>query len=176
MRKAIIAAAVLGITGAATADVVVEQVLISDMVQLAAGESASYQIDVADNNNEILGFGFAGTVTGISGTAAWASDTRLDVGSPAGTAFGVGGFDNPAPNGWAFDGSASTNDGFYSDEFTAFAGEMKGGVWSITLTNDWVGAPVITWDFEVYLIKKIPAPAGLALLGLAGLAGRRRRA
>ena len=178
MRTCLMAAAVLGISGVAMADTVVEQILVSDMVTLGANEVAEYLIQLEDNNNQVLGIGFRGHVTGISGNAMWASDMRLDVLQNGNEVLAVGGFTAPAPMQWAFDGPGSSDDGFYAQEFLMSDLGSKGGEWRINFRNDWATAPAPgqTWDFEVYLIKKVPAPGALALLGLAGLAGRRRRA
>lgn len=52
----------------------------------------------------------------------------------------------------------------------------KEGVWTITFEGDFSGAdgPMLWTDVEVWLLN-VPAPGALALLGLAGLAGTRRR-
>jgi len=178
MRKTMMAAAVLGFSGAVMADNVVEQILVADLVTLGANEVASYLIDLPNNDNQVIGIGFRGDVTGISGNAMWASDMRLDILHNGMELVSVGGFTDPAPAMWAFDGAASTNDGFYAQEFILADMGSKGGEWRIDFRNDWAFAPAPgqTWDFEIYLIKKVPAPGALALLGLAGLAGRRRRA
>lgn len=98
------------------------------------GEVVGPEIDPAD----VAGFTFSGDVTGISGSAAWASDMRLDVVGPAAST-AVGGFDNPGPLSWDFDGAGSTDDGSYaSDHSNAFApGTTANGDWTLTFTNDW---------------------------------------
>lgn len=155
---------------------------------LAALESNTFEVFVEPNNNPVIGFSFAGVIQGISGSAAWASDTKLEIVAPDGTTYDIGGFTNPSDNDWDFDGSQSTEDGLYIHGLGSPFGDgqpdfvfdkiAKGGVWSFTFTNDWSGAPVITWKGVSILLHKqaaLPAPGALALLGLAGLAGARRR-
>lgn len=92
---------------------------------------------------DVAGFTFEGSVTGITGSAAWAADMQLNVTSPASNSAVVGGFDASGPITWDFDGSGSTDDGFYSsDHSTAFLpGEPGTGTWTLTFANDWADSP-----------------------------------
>jgi hypothetical protein len=196
MKKALAfaAAAALCTTPAVLADTgwdpaLDEPILINggEPFSLVALESITFEVELGANNNPVIGFSFAGVIEGISGTAAWASDTRLDIVAPDGTSYDIGGFTNPSDNDWDFDGGGSTNDGLYihglgspdGDGQPAFVFDKiaKGGIWSFTFTNDWSGAPEITWKGVSILLHKqsIPAPGVLALLGVVGLAGSRRR-
>lgn len=90
----------------------------------------------------VVGFLFEGTVTGISGSAAWASDMRMDLTGPSGSTVGVGGFDDPGPVDWDFDGSGSTDDGTYSSDHSGVFlpdGTQATGQWTIDFRNDWSG-------------------------------------
>jgi hypothetical protein len=155
---------------------------------LAALESITFEVELDSNPNPVIGFSFAGVIQGISGTAAWASDTKLEIVAPDGTMHDIGGFTNASDNDWDFDGSQSTDDGFYAhglgspfgngEPDFAFDKISKGGTWSFTISNDWGGAPDIVWKGVSIVLHKqaaVPAPGALALLGLAGLAGARRR-
>lgn len=55
-----------------------------------------------------------------------------------------------------------------------FAGEDKFGVWSLTISDNAAGdlGSLQSWGFTV---TNVPAPGVLALLGIAGLVGRRNR-
>jgi hypothetical protein len=197
MKKALAfaAAAALCTTPAVLADsgwdpALDEAILINggESFSLGALESITFEVQLASNPNPVIGFSFAGVIQGISGTAAWASDTKLEIVAPDGTMYDIGGFTNASANDWDFDGSQSTNDGLYTHGLGSTFGDgepafvfdkiAKGGTWSFTITNDWSGAPEITWKGVSILLHKqsaVPAPGALALLGLAGLAGARRR-
>ncbi|MCA1778801.1 MAG: hypothetical protein LC637_05325, partial [Xanthomonadaceae bacterium] len=101
---------------------------------------------------DIAGFTFEGSVTGISGTAAWASDMQLIVANAASASAVVGGFDAPGPIVWDFDGAGSTDDGAYnSDHSGAFApGADSAGGWTVSFANDWAaGTAVQCWTGTV---------------------------
>jgi hypothetical protein len=142
--------------------------LWNDTIDTEVGDNSSLQIDLADSSvttngsdqtlcaegtgdliepdlepTDVAGFTFAGDVTGISGSAAWAADMRLDVEGPA-DATAVGGFDDPGPLVWDFDGGGSTEDGSYaSDHSNAFApGTTPDGDWTLTFANDWGASPI----------------------------------
>jgi len=148
------------------------------------GTPAVFNVPNGDNGNDIIGFSFSGSVTGISGTSSWASDLQLIITDPNGGTFTVGGFTNSinADIDWDFDGSGSTNDGAYeSGPHYAWLNNpiSKNGVgdWTFSFANDWNStlAATMSWtDMQIFL-HKIPTPGAAALFGLAGLAGLRRR-
>lgn len=156
---------------------------------LSDGESITFDVDVAENGNPVIGFSFAGVVSGISGNATWASDTRLDIVAPDGSTHAIGGFGQDDTADWDFQGSQSTEDGTYVHGLGSDFGDgqpdfvfdkvNKGGVWSFTFTQTF-GTDISWKGVSINLHKQagLPAPGALALLGLAGLAGasRRRRA
>ena len=121
-------------------------------------------------------------------SASWSSDVMLTIVDPNGVARHWGGFNVAPPaagsvfaNFWSFDGSASTNSGFYSDLANTYTGtQLSGaGTWTFHITNGWNGATAACQYNNVNLLLKgsiVPAPGAVALLGLAGLVGRRRRA
>ena len=137
-------------------------------------------VDPGINPNDIVGFTFSGTASGVTGNGTWASDTRLLVSRGGVQVFDVGGLVGPPPraNDWAFQGAGSTNDGFYSSQhFFANAFPKDGTEWTLTFFHDWrsgLAAP-ITWTDATFTIHKIPTPGAAALLGLAGVAASRRR-
>ncbi len=127
MKALISAGAVLAIAGAASAT----DFTMPDSV-LGAGESVSIDItlDVAADGFDI-GFDYDETVA----DASWASDVQVIISDTNGAVLTIGGFTNVADADvlWAFDGSGSTNPGFYSDSF-AFA--FAAGDYTITFVNE----------------------------------------
>jgi MYXO-CTERM domain-containing protein len=70
-------------------------------------------------------------------------------------------------------GATGTTQGINNNAFSAFVGESVTGIWTLTI-RDYFPADIGSlgsWSFDA----TIPAPGALALLGLAGLAGGRRR-
>ena len=74
------------------------------------------------------------------------------------------------------DGSGLVPNGAYSgvDSLSVFEGLNKFGTWSLVIEDNAGGdtGALFAWGFTV---NNIPAPGALALLGVAGLAGTRRR-
>lgn len=160
-----------------------ELILINDTegFTLEDGETASFSVNLTGQNT-VVGFSFAGVWAG--GGGAWASDTIMTITAPDSTQISRGGF--PAPGGdqdWDFQGGVSSGDGMYSHGFgstfgdgdadLAFAGGVSGnGTWTFEFEQTW---GVATWKGVSIVLHQIPAPGALALLGLAGLVGVRRR-
>lgn len=147
---------------------------------------AEFLVTPPANDSMIVGISFSGTVAGISGTGSWASDLMMVVTDPMQGQVSVGGFSG-VQNNWDFQGSGSSNDGFYESGPHLFwadspIGKDGAGSWKFTFTNDWDStfAATMSWTDVTITFHKlmVPAPGALALLGLAGLAGgsRRRRA
>jgi MYXO-CTERM domain-containing protein len=164
---------------------------------LAAVLSSTAMADQVLNlgNNTLTGgnfneyqFNLSGSLTGFSinfdyvtgGGGSWASDMLLLIIDPNGAGQYWGGF-NVSPAGytdsgiWGFDGSASANSGNYGDS-KSVAGLSGNGTWTFRVYNGWSTAPSNQYNNFVLSAKGVvPAPGAIALLGLAGLAGRRRR-
>lgn len=168
MRNLILASsAALVVAGAASADVV---------INLGSNALAGSQFVTADSG------AVTGSLTGVSiafdyvtgGGGAWASDMALVVN---GTQFG--GYDllfGTVHGGyWGFDGAGSAADGHYTDT-KALAGSAAS--YAIIMGNGWSTAPVSQFNNFVVTLHgvEVPAPGAIALLGLAGIAARRRRA
>jgi MYXO-CTERM domain-containing protein len=165
---------------------------------LAAAVASVASADTTLNlgNNALLGgayneysFSLDGTLTSFKvdfdyvggGGGSWSSDMLLLVIDPNGVGKFWGGFNvNPAgftdAGIWAFDGSGSAADGHYTDT-KAVAGLSGTGTWTFRVYNGWTTAPLNNYNnFTVNAVGLVPAPGAVALLGLAGLVGRRRRA
>ncbi len=169
MRNLILAtSAALVVAGAASADVVVSLGSHS----LVGGEEMTVDSGVV-----------TGALTGVSisfdfvsgGSDAWASDLALVVN---GTQFG--GYDvlfgTTFGGVWGFNGPGSANNGHYSDT-KALAGSAE--EYPVTIGNGWSQAPASQYNNVVVTlhgVEAVPAPGAIALLGLAGVAARRRRA
>lgn len=142
------------------------------------GSPVVISFDLEENGADVVGFSFSGNASGITDTGSWASDTNLVIDAPDGQSTSIGGFSGTPDFDWDFDGAGSTDDGFYeSGPHLAFNAAPKAGTWTFTFTNDWdsTAASDISWDGVSIILHKIPAPGALALLGLAGVAGGRRR-
>lgn len=115
--------------------------------------------------------GFAWTLSFEAFSPSWGSEARIDVTAPDGTLFT---FSGSGDAGW---GNSS---GIFVDggDTTAFNGLAFSGDWTFRFYedfNDGATDPDGIYHEAFFLIKPIPAPATLALLGAAGLIGRRRR-
>lgn len=148
---------------------------------LAGGASNSYTFNLSGSLSDFsLAFNY---VDGNS--ASWASDMIIQIIDPNGVNKYWGGT-NVVPAGstfvafWSFDGSGSTASGPYSDTSNLTSGLSGSGTWTFKIWNGWTGAtnPCGYNDVSLNLIgvSAVPAPGAVALLGLAGLVGRRRRA
>jgi|GEM_PF-3015566 len=111
----------------------------------------------------VTGIAFEGTVVGIEDTGFWASDTRMDVTSPEGEEFSVGGFDNPGEYTWGFDGAASGFDGFYTSahpDVFGPGGILDEGDWDLSFVLDFSKSPErgegsFEWtDVSITLLKE----------------------
>jgi hypothetical protein len=109
----------------------------------------------------VLGFGFEGTVSGITGNSDWASDLRLVITSPEGASFDVGGFSGTA-NSWDFQGAGSSDNGTYSSTHPAAfgTGTVDDGDWTLSFRHGWVddGAGSMAWTDVTVTLLKAPPP------------------
>lgn len=69
--------------------------------------------------------------------------------------------------------TTGANSSAFTSILALFAGVNVSGTWQLKISDLAAGD---TGGFEGWEIRAVPAPGALALLGLAGLAGRRRRA
>ncbi|MFU8829658.1 MAG: hypothetical protein ACNA8P_09530 [Phycisphaerales bacterium] len=128
---------------------------------------------------DVVGFSFAGDVSGISGTSSWASDMQLNISIDGTQVYSIGGFSG-VQNNWDFQGSGSTNDGFYQSGPHLIAKDnpvAEGAAWTFSFVNDWNStlAADMDWSGVTLTIHRIPTPGAVGLVGLAGLAAIRRR-
>lgn len=136
--------------------------------ELGSGDGTEAFIDVeAPEGLEIIGFTWALSFEAFD--PSWGSEARIEITSPGGSVYTFSGDDA----GWATDPGIFVDGG----ETDAFNGGPLDGVWSFRFYEDFDDgiSPDGVYHNAVFLIKAIPGPGGLALLGLAGLAGRRRR-
>jgi hypothetical protein len=133
-----------------------EPLFINDFV-LDGGETYQEMHFVEQaSSSRIVGLGFGGEVSGIGAGSTWASDLRMDVGGPSGSAFAVGGFDDPAPVVWDFDGA--TEDGEYlslhMNIFDSIDGDatLDHGTWDVEFRHDWSGSSDTMFWTDVYVL------------------------
>ncbi|MFP4334377.1 MAG: S8 family serine peptidase [Wenzhouxiangella sp.] len=107
----------------------------------------------------VTGLAFSGTVSGISGSASFASDLRLVTTSPEGTSASLGGFETASDKPWDFDGETSAGDGSYQSEHPVVFSDQGSavvdeGFWQFEFRNDFSGGQLMQWsDVEIRLIK-----------------------
>ncbi|MGY6555984.1 MAG: S8 family serine peptidase, partial [Wenzhouxiangella sp.] len=99
----------------------------------------------------VTGLNFEGTVSGITGDpeGVWASDLRMNVTSPAGATFAVGGFGaGAAPTPWDFQGAGSATDGTYTSAHPNVfgAGTEQEGNWTFEFIHTYPPGATMTWD------------------------------
>ena len=115
-----------------------------------------------------------------SSSASWASDAAFVLnGTQYGgydtylsTATSFGGF-------WSFNGSGSAPAGHYFDAKNASGLYVAGTDYTFEFGNGWSTSGAVAYDnvtITLFGVCEVPAPGAVALLGLAGLVGRRRRA
>lgn len=158
-----------------------------DLEGSADGPVTEFVFDYTVQGGEV-GFSFSGNYD-ETGAGSWASDTRLEVLLNGQVVYNLGGFSG-IENDWDFQGSQSTAPGFYAHgvggeawdgdgqpDFALKGLANPGDVWSFRFTNGWNSdsAGTLTWSDAQLVIHKIPAPGALALLGVAGIIGSRRR-
>jgi hypothetical protein len=181
MMAAMAAAATVLTASAANADVNVN--LGSGSYGAGAGTSAVQGGIVGTLTGVTINFDYVGDVNSFS----WASDLLLTINDGA-TGKHWGGFSvalepvgsiDQTPTGWAGGGSITEPDGHY-----AFSdlGPLEGppflpGSWTIGILNGYSSGGVVQYNNVVVTLHgvNIPAPGAMALLGLAGMVGVRRR-
>ena len=184
--------AALALGGAAWADhgtgydpALDEVIFIGTVGPLIGGQSANFLLNL-DNPNAVIGFSFQGDYV-LQPGGGWGSDMNMRITGPSGSTVAIGGFGSPSDLDWDFQGSDSGPLGFYDSgpHFHMDSGAPvfnsngdgstnKTGFWLFTFTQDFGSDPTI-WENVQVTLHKIPAPGAMALLGLAGLMGGRRR-
>ena len=160
---------------------------------LAGAASADVTVEVSDFSAvggefvELFSSGaLAGTLTGVgvdvvltgSENFTWADDFTIFVGSDGSTAplLQAGGFsDFGALERISWSNGASGDDGTTCIDAQDLATPVV--PFSVSIGNGYASGGNGTWNgtFTLFGVNLVPAPGALALLGMAGLAGRRRR-
>ena len=159
---------VAAIAGFAPADIVV----VVDSVSLLGSEMAYTDLGVVSGT--LTGIGYTYAWSNDTGDSSWSSDMLIGVSGGA-SVVSVGGYNiGFGGSSWGgLNGSAGT--GTYSG---MASGSMAiNGAAGFYWVNGWSGSAGTTSNgtFTLYGINAVPAPGALALLGLAGIASRRRR-
>jgi MYXO-CTERM domain-containing protein len=156
------------IVGAANADITVN----IDTTTLLGGEQVF--VDLGAVSGTLTGISYSYSWTNDTGDSSWSSDMLLAV-SNSGNFVSVGGYNlSYGGSSWgALSGGPAS--GSYSGIASGSAA-MSGNA-GFYWANGWSSSAGTTSSgtFTLMGINAIPAPGALALLGLAGLAGRRRR-
>jgi hypothetical protein len=156
---------------------------------LGGGESFSRTFDLSDL---VLGDGGSLGVVGFEvmfdydeevPDDSWASDALVNVDSSFGFGYQVGGFDNIGTSDaeWSFQGPGSDGPGTYGDSgadiFLPWIDDpILSGTIDVRFANDWGSDPNPNfYEAAIRFYQVVPTPGALALLGLAGIVGRRRR-
>ena len=160
--------AAVAIAGSAVADISVS----TGEVYLLGGEAVSVALGVVSGT--LTGISYSYSWTNTAGDSSWSSDMLIGV--SAGSAMvSVGGYNlGFGGSSWGpLNGSAST--GTYSGY--ASGSMAMSGSGTFLWANGWSGSGGTTSSMNATLhgINVVPAPGAFALLGLAGIAGTRRR-
>ena len=157
------------IAGFASADIVVN----TGSQTLLGGEVVGF--DLGAISGSLTGISYSYSWTNDAGDSSWSSDMLIAV-SDGNVLVSVGGY-NIGFGGISWGGLAgSASSGSYSGSNAGSAVAMS-GAGAFYLANGWSGSGGTTTDMTATLhgINAVPAPGALALLGLAGIAGTRRR-
>lgn len=171
-------ASALTLTCAASAGFFTTEKISLGSFTAPGGASATYEYTGSpDNTDDIIGFTVSFDYNNSADPFAWASDLQLDFNFNGGV-YSVGGFAGGVPNPWDFQGGASAAPGFYFHE-ACFVWESnpisKLDLLGFKLTNDFGANGAVSWNNISITLYKVPAPGALALLGMAGVTGARRR-
>lgn len=136
------------------------------------GTNTVVTVNVDDGGQGLTVVGFAWVLSFEAFAPSWGSEARIDITSPEGTLFTFSGADA----GWTNDPGIFVNGG----NSTVFDGELVAGDWEFRFYESFDDGiePDGIYNNAIFVIKAVPAPGALALLGVAGLLGssRRRRA
>jgi MYXO-CTERM domain-containing protein len=174
--KNVVVAAILAAGAAAGASADVKIAFPSGFYD--GGESSI--ITLTDLEGELTGFCIDFDFDPASSPGSWASDAGFVLN---GTQYG--GFDiflssaSAFGDFWAFDGAGSAAAGHYKDIVAASGTYTFGNSYVFEFGNAWSTSSDVSYKNITVTLKgltQVPAPGAIALLGLAGLVGRRRRA
>ena len=157
------------ISGAALADITVSW----DPVSLTAGQAIA--MDLGEVSGTLTAISVVMAWANDTGDSSWASDMLVGI-STASAIISGGGYNMSFTGGSSWGGLAgSPNTGTYSSYLTG-SQAMSGQAYAL-VANGWTGSAGTTTSgtMTFFGINAVPAPGALALLGLAGLAGTRRR-
>lgn len=172
MKSAMILAAIgaaTAVAGSASAGIV--EVINIGNLTLAGNQSITipYQADPG-NTSAVIGFTVELDFDDSNDPFAWASDLKLDFN---GWGYSVGGYTSMV-NPWDFQDSDPAGH-YFHDGIGDLDGLAKSDLTGFTFTNDFSFNFAVSWNNVVITLYKVPAPGALALFGLVGLAGSRRR-
>ena len=167
------AAAAALVSGAAVADYDLEF-----DVDGPGGNGSSYAVEL---EGSLAGMNVDANFVNLGGFT-WAGDLLITIIDPEGNGLQFGGYDidEGLPNAGDFPSSwDSSASGTYVHSVSLESLGLSGsGVWSISVIDGYTnGADTDRWDGTITLegVSLVPAPGAIALLGIAGIAGRRRR-
>lgn len=126
-------------------------------------------VNVNDGGQGLTVVGFAWVLSFQAFSPSWGSEARIDITSPEGTVFTFSGSDA----GWTNNSGIFVN----GNNTNMFDGELVAGDWEFRFYESFDDGiePDGLYHNALFVIKAVPAPGALALLGLAGLVGSRRR-
>lgn len=163
MKKIAALAVVLGAGMAANA----QEVVNVGTFNLVPGQPLVINFPATGSNYDSMIF--AGTYIDLADPFAFATDLKVEVQSPGGQFYSVGGFDDVI-NAWP---TMGTGAGTYSETVAFGWSEPMTGPWTFTLINDFTSNVGLDW--ENVSITLVPAPGAAALMGMGGLLAFRRR-
>lgn len=176
LRTFVAAAAVAGSFATVASATEQSYTFCFDPATLAGGQSVS--LTFSNLSGTLTGFSIEFNFNPLQSTGSWASDAAFVLSD--GTQWGGFNvlFGSQFQAFWGFDGPGSAAAGFYTD--TRFDAQPlvynSGTDYTFTFGNGWNAAgPVAYSDICVTLFGVVPAPGAMALLGLGGLVGMRRR-
>lgn len=177
MLRLAAATSALALTCVASAGFLTTEKISLGTFSAPGGQSSFFEyLGNPDNTDDIIGFTVSFIFNDAADPFAWASDLRLDIVFQGGI-YSVGGF-STLVNPWDFQGSGSNPAGSYFHE-ACYVWEgnpfSKLDLKGFQLTNDYGFNGAVAWQDISITLYKVPAPGALALLGMAGVTGARRR-
>jgi len=166
---------VAGVSSAAIASAALADITVNvDEVSLLGSEGV--WVDLGDVSGTLTGISYTYAWSNNTGDSSWSSDMLIGV-SGGSAVVSVGGYNVSFGSGSSWGGlNGSAGTGTYSG--SASGTMAMGGPAGFQWINGWSGSGGTTSSgtFVLHGINTaIPAPAAIALLGLAGIAGTRRR-
>ena len=167
---------------AATAALIASPALADYAVQFeVSGPGGNGNVHDFELDGALAGMGVSTDFTNLGGWT-WAGDLLITITDPNGNSIEFGGFDvtqgfasaGDFPSSW----DSSSSGAYAHNASLASFGLGGSGTWAIGVYDGYTGgSETDNWIGIINLegVELVPAPGALALLGLAGLAGRRRR-